>query len=241
MPRDKVRIRFRKDGDLRLVSHHDLMRCFERMLRRAALPFRSTSGFHPKPRLVFALSLPLGVVGCEEVVELELDAELPPEEVRERLARQAPSGLTILSARRIAPGTTAQVRRVRYQLSLPPERATGLLERLAQLLQATECWVQRTRPQPRRINVRPYLHDLRLGDGALAMDLEVTPTGTARADDVLALLGLDDLLAAGAVLERSRLELHDEVSQPESPARPEGPRPAPGAPERATDLVEGNA
>src|SRR5438270_5642800 len=72
---DKVRIRFRKDGDLRLVSHHDLMRCFERMLRRAALPMRNTSGFHPKPRLVFALSLPLGVIGRDEVAELELEQD----------------------------------------------------------------------------------------------------------------------------------------------------------------------
>lgn len=40
--REKVRVRFRKGGDLRLVSHHDLMRTFERMLRRASLPFRST-------------------------------------------------------------------------------------------------------------------------------------------------------------------------------------------------------
>ena len=31
----KVRLRFAKCGDLRLVSHHDLMRCLERMLRRA--------------------------------------------------------------------------------------------------------------------------------------------------------------------------------------------------------------
>ena len=84
--RDKVRIRFRKSGDLRLLSHHDLMRTFERMLRRAALPFRHSQGFHPNPRLVFALSLPLGVVGCEEVVELELDEVLPPDEMHERLA-----------------------------------------------------------------------------------------------------------------------------------------------------------
>ena len=71
--RDKVRLRFRKDGSLRWLSHHDLLRTFERMLRRSALPFRSTQGFHPHPRLVFALSLPLGVVGVEEVAELELD------------------------------------------------------------------------------------------------------------------------------------------------------------------------
>src|SRR5262249_10980397 len=98
---DKVRIRFRKDGDLRMVSHHDLMRCFERMLRRAALPVRPTSGFHPKPRLVFALSLPLGVVGCDEVAELELDQPVSPAEVHQHLARQAPAGLTIVAVHRV--------------------------------------------------------------------------------------------------------------------------------------------
>ncbi|HXG09760.1 MAG TPA: TIGR03936 family radical SAM-associated protein [Gemmataceae bacterium] len=210
MVRDKVRIRFRKNGDLRLVSHHDLMRCFERMLRRAGLPFRSTSGFHPKPRLVFALSLPLGVIGHEEVVELELDAELSPEEVHERLARQAPPGLEILQVRRIEPGRTAQVRSVSYRLPLPPERAEGLPSKLTEVLNAAECWVQRTRPTLRRVNIRPFLRDLRLRDGVLEMDLWVTSQGTARADDVLALLGLDDLPTAGAVLERTRLELHDE-------------------------------
>ncbi len=85
----KFRIRFRKCGDLRFLSHHDLMRAFERMLRRAALPFRSTEGFHPHPRLVFALSLPLGVVGLDEAVELELLQELPPEEVFSRLGADA--------------------------------------------------------------------------------------------------------------------------------------------------------
>ncbi|MFM8273810.1 MAG: DUF2344 domain-containing protein, partial [Gemmata sp.] len=30
---DKFRFRFVKSGTLRLVSHHDLMRCAERMLR----------------------------------------------------------------------------------------------------------------------------------------------------------------------------------------------------------------
>src|SRR5262245_27743209 len=101
MAREKFRIRFRKTCDLRLVSHHDLMRCFERMLRRAELPFHSTEGFNPKPRMVFALSLGLGIEGWEEVVELELDEALPADEVQARLARQAPAGLTLLSVRRI--------------------------------------------------------------------------------------------------------------------------------------------
>ena len=56
---DKVRIRFRKSGDLRLVSHRDLMKCFERILRRAALPIHVSQGFHPMPRMVFGMPLAL--------------------------------------------------------------------------------------------------------------------------------------------------------------------------------------
>jgi radical SAM-linked protein len=209
---DKVRIRFRKGGDLRLVSHHDLMRCFERMLRRAALPVRTTSGFHPKPRLVFALSLPLGVVGCHEVAELELEQAIEPREVHARLARQAPDGLEILEVRRVESKAGAQVRRATYRIALPPNRRAGLPERITALLAADECWVDRTRPHRRRYDLRPYLDQLRLELDALEMDLWVTPTGGARAEEVLQLLGLDDLLAAGAVLERTGLELHDELS-----------------------------
>src|SRR5947209_12570650 len=107
---DKVRLRFRKGGPLRLLSHHDLLRAFERMLRRADLPFRRSQGFNPRPRLIFALSLPLGVVGREEVVELELRVGLSVDEVRERLAAQAPPGLEIRGARRIPLKAGAQVR-----------------------------------------------------------------------------------------------------------------------------------
>ena len=210
---DKHRIRFRKTAELRLISHHDLMRCFERMLRRAGLPFRSTSGFNPKPRLVFALPLPLGIVGCREIADLELDQELPPEEVCARLARQAPPGLEILTAERIAPRATAHVHRATYRVAVPPERWADLGPRLAALLAAPACWVERTRPQPRRLDIRPYISDLRLVPGALEMDLFVTPHGTARPGETLAPLGLGDLLESGTILERTNLELED-VGQP---------------------------
>src|SRR6188768_1097402 len=122
MTGDKFRFRFRKSGTLRLVSHHDLMRCAERMLRRAALPFKSTAGFHPTPRLVFALSMPLGVVGRDEVVELELTEPRDSGEVLTALNAQAPAGLEFTRAAVVPMKATGRVRRVVYELPLPPER-----------------------------------------------------------------------------------------------------------------------
>jgi len=212
-PRDKVRLRFRKDGSLRWLSHHDLLRTFERMLRRSELPFRSTKGFNPHPRVVFALSLPLGVIGCAEVVELELDEPLPPEEVRVRLAAQCPSGLAILSARRIDPKVTARVTGFSYGLTVPPERREGLPAKIEEALRSEECWVERSKPERRRLNVRPFVRALRYEENTsswLEMDLWLTPSGTARPEEVLGLVGLGGLLQAGAPLERVRLDLQDE-------------------------------
>ena len=218
---DKVRIRFRKSGDLRLVSHRDLMKCFERILRRAALPVHVSQGFHPMPRMVFGMPLGLGIVGLDEVLELEFDEPLEPAEVERRLAEQMPPGLEILSVRRIAPKAAVQVRRAGYRVAVSAERRADLPDRIAALVAAKECWIERTRPSPRRIDLRPYLSELRLTDQTLEMLLWVTPTGAARPDEVLALLGLGDLIGAGAPLERHVLELHDENSThrptPEAP------------------------
>jgi radical SAM-linked protein len=213
MVRDKVRIRFRKTGDLRLISHHDLMRCFERMLRRAALPFHSTEGFNPKPRLIFALPLSLGTVGHQEVVELELDAELAPDEIQARLKSQAPAGLEFLSVERISGKTTAHVRSVCYRLAVPPERHDELRKAMATLLQTTTCWIERSRPRPRRIDVRPYLRGLNLSSAGLEMELLVTPNGAVRPEEILHLLDLKDLVDAGTVIERIKLELEDEENR----------------------------
>jgi radical SAM-linked protein len=211
LPRERVRVRFRKGGDLRLISHHDLMRTFERLLRRAGLPFRSTEGFHPKPRFTFALSLPLGIVGCEEVVELELSEVIPPHEIRARMTSHTVPGLDILSVGRVEARRAAQVRRVTYRVPLPAGREAGLGERVAALLAAPACPVERTRPEKKQINLRPYIDQIRLAPGALEMDLWVLPSGMARPDEVLRLLALQDVIEAGAVIERSRLELEDET------------------------------
>jgi len=209
--RHKIRFRFRKDGDLRFVSHHDLMRCLERTLRRAEIPFRTTSGFHPHPRMVFALSLSLGIIGAEEVVEIELSEVIPADEALARVSFQAPPGMTFLSAREIPFNRTAIVRRMVFAIEIPPERRADVEIKLDALLKSEDCWVIRVKPSPRKVNIRPYIRDLRWDDSTLVFDLWVTTTGTARADELLGVLGCRDWLNAGGVLTRTQLEVIDEL------------------------------
>src|SRR5262245_4505592 len=114
--RFKYRIRFAKSGDLRLVSHHDLMHCCERLFRRGDIPIAFTQGFHPAPRMAFALSLALGLGGSNEVLELELTQDLAADDLLARLRRHAPAGLIFHSVRVISWRTSAQPRRAFYRL-----------------------------------------------------------------------------------------------------------------------------
>jgi radical SAM-linked protein len=234
VPGDKLRLRFSKTGTLRLLSHHDLMRCAERMLRRAEVPFKLTGGFHPTPRLVFALSLPLGVAGRNEVVEIELTHPLPAAEVLDRLNRTAPDGLTFLSAKTVPMKASAVPRRAVYCLPIPYDRSAEVRDAAEALLAEPKVWVDKYHPRPRRVNVRPYIRGIGLAacglaaeaakpQAALTLDLWVTGQGTARAEDVFKRLGLEDVLNDGAVQERTDLEIRDETppGQPDDP--PDGP------------------
>ncbi len=73
-------------------------------------------------------------------------------------------------------------------------------------------WIERTRPHHRRLDIRPFVAALTPAADGWTMALWITPHGAARPEEVVAALGLQALLDAGAVLERTDLELADETT-----------------------------
>ncbi len=220
MQGDKFRFRFRKTGPLRLLSHLDLARCLERTARRAEVPFKMSAGFHPQPRMIFALSLPLGAEGRQEIVEIEVTEVLDDQDVLNRLQAHSPPGFDFESVQVVPMKTCAMPRRVVYTLPIPAERVETANQRIAEVLAQDQVWVSRVKPKPRRLNIKPYLRHLEITDKTLSLDLWVTQSGSARADELLRTLNLFDLLDAGAILERSELQVHDETPASELDAPP---------------------
>lgn len=101
------------------------------------------------------------------------------------------------------------MRQVCYRVAIPGERAGELGARIRALLASETCPIERTRPEPRRLDVRPYIAAIRWLDGQLEMDLRVTPNGTARPQEILALLGLGSVLEEGPIFTRVSLELEE--------------------------------
>ena len=74
LPR-RVRIVFRKGEVVKYISNLDLLRAWERILRRARLPLAYTHGFSPHPRITIAMPLAVGCSGENEVLDVLLDRE----------------------------------------------------------------------------------------------------------------------------------------------------------------------
>ena len=103
MVRQRLRIRFRKQGNLRLIGHRDLVRSLERLFRRAGLRLAMSEGFHPKPRMSFPSALALGIEGLDEVMELQLAEPCTAEELLERLESHEIPGLSFRSVEVLSP------------------------------------------------------------------------------------------------------------------------------------------
>ncbi|MDR2647993.1 MAG: TIGR03936 family radical SAM-associated protein [Oscillospiraceae bacterium] len=147
-----LRLRFKKCGRAKYISHLDLMRAFTRAVRRADLPLWYTEGFHPHVFLSFPLPLPLGQESLCEAVDLRLESPVPPDEIAARMQTACPEGITIVSAGEpwCAAGEIAQAV---YDIAFTfenPRIAEVWLAQAEDLLRAGELTAVKTGKQGRR-------------------------------------------------------------------------------------------
>jgi radical SAM-linked protein len=207
MGKARVRIRFRKQGDLRLISHRDLACAMERLFRRVGLPVAMSQGFHPKPRINFPLSLALGIEGLDELMEIQLEEPRDAARLLAELREHAPAGLVFLSVEAVADGAPKpRVRHATYTIPVPPDRAAGLAQRVEHLAAQPHWPIHRPgRDEP--LNLAADVADLAWDGRLLTMRLHVTGQGNVRPQEVLAALELADLLEQGHWLTRTEVAI----------------------------------
>src|SRR5215217_5071694 len=91
----RLRVTFARGDLLRYITHLDLMRSWERAIKRAELPIAYSEGFTRHPQLALAAPLPVGATAEGELMDVYLESALEPKVFHDRLARQTPPGLTI--------------------------------------------------------------------------------------------------------------------------------------------------
>ena len=117
----RLRVWLGKQGDMALVSHLDLIRLFDRAVRRAALPIAFTGGYHPGPRISPANALSLGATSAGEIVDFELTEALEPSVFQAKLQAQLPVDIPIYQVKVIPvtdPSATKQLEKAEYFITM---------------------------------------------------------------------------------------------------------------------------
>lgn len=96
-----IRVKFSKTGKLRFISHLDLMRLFQRAVRRAELPLTFTEGYNPHHKISIALALPVGISSEAEYADFEFSQRINTEDFKERMNKNLPEGILFLEAKSI--------------------------------------------------------------------------------------------------------------------------------------------
>ncbi len=209
--RIRYRIRFAKIDLLRWISHRDLARLWERLVRRANLQLSMTEGFHPKPRIGFPSALALGVEGKDEVVELELAEELPPAELLNRLCADNQPGLVINSVKQLPERFgKAQLLRSDYIITMNDAVDTQATQQAIDRLLVQETVSVKRKQKTLSVVVATQIPVLQIHEGQLQLSLAASESATLRPLDVLQLLGCDDWIENGTQIIRTRVVLEKE-------------------------------
>ncbi|MFN3476963.1 MAG: TIGR03936 family radical SAM-associated protein, partial [Candidatus Methylomirabilales bacterium] len=168
--KQRIRFAFQKVGVLRFLSHLELHRALVRAMRRAGIPLAYSQGYHSKPRLAFALALPVGVEGVNELADVALAEPYAPEAFQELVNGELPPELQVLKAWEVpllVPSLTSQVEGAVYRIflsafSLQPSAFSFSEEVCRRFLEKASIPVQVVgKERVAEVDARPYIMDFR--------------------------------------------------------------------------------
>lgn len=163
----RLRLEFTKEEELRFVSHLDLMKTFERAMRRANVPLAFSEGFNPHPKMAFASALAVGVTSAREYMDIETVQDVSTENIKNDLNNALPKGLhitTVMTVAKSLPALMASVNRALYEVTISvvePVSSEELLMAIKKIMDLPELIVLRsTKKGPRPKDIRPGIDQI---------------------------------------------------------------------------------
>jgi radical SAM-linked protein len=195
----RLRLKFSRGEELKFLAHLDLMRLWERALRRAGLPLAYSEGFSPHPQIALAAPLSVGVTSQAELMDVFLSRWIPPQSFTAQASKQLPRGIDLLEVWPVgpkAPSLQSQIRFIEYKVEVKAEQGREEVElALQSFLSAEEIpWHHFRDTGARHYDLRALVDNLWLIDChdalcALGMRLRCDEKGAGRPEQVTKALG----------------------------------------------------
>ena len=186
----RVRLELTKGEEVRHLSHLNMMKTFDRAIRRTDIPIAFSQGYNPHQRLSFGPALKVGVISSSEYIDLELASAMNVERLKEALNQSLPSGINIRNAALISPrakSLSSIINLSTYQIKMCSKEFLPLDEAIQTFLKKDEIWILRN---DKRVEVRKSVRDIQILQELKeeVSTLEITlrvQNGSAKIDEVL--------------------------------------------------------
>ncbi|MEN8906371.1 MAG: TIGR03936 family radical SAM-associated protein [Clostridiales bacterium] len=164
----KIRVKFLRGEKVKYISHLDLMKVFERALKRADLPIDYSNGFNPHPKIVFGLPLSVGVTSESEFVDFQFKDKIIPVDFIKRVNTQLPQDVETITAKEFDNNKNIMnlIERASYEIEVSfckdinREEIDNLVE---EFLNKNEIIVsKKAKKKLKDINIRPLVHKFEL-------------------------------------------------------------------------------
>lgn len=189
----RIRFSFSKTRAMQFTSHLDLMRTWERALRRAELPLSYSQGFNPRPKITFAAPLPLGWTSETEVMDVWFkDEELELAVILERITQACPPGILVHEIHQVdntLPKLPTILRSMEYSIELP-QTHPDLGNKIQEFLHADSI-IREKRGKEYDLRELVEMVELKEDGSVIFSRFSAIEGKTGRPDELLKELGID--------------------------------------------------
>lgn len=162
----RLRVKFRKFGALRFIGHLDVMRFFQKAIRRAEIDIAYTAGFSPHQIMSFAAPLGVGLTSNGEYMDIQVNSLISCEDVKNRLNQASIPGIEIMDVTILPEASAnamASVAAASYTVRFRPgkEPHARLKEAVPGFLAREEILItKKTKKGERQVDLRPGIYEL---------------------------------------------------------------------------------
>jgi len=195
----RLRLTFSRGEEVKYISHLDLMRLWQRALRRADIPLAYSQGFSPHPKLSLAAPLAVGVTSGGELMDIFLEHRVSPHFFIKTIGKQLPPSIDISEVVEVGlglPSLQSQVRYAEYEVGVATDKGPKEVDASLGSLLARDTlpWQHARDKEIRKYDLRSLIESLWLLDWdppecTLGMRLRCDNKGTGRPEQVISALG----------------------------------------------------
>lgn len=163
---------------MKFIGHLDIMRYFQKAVRRAGIDVAYSEGFSPHMIMSFAAPLGVGITSTGEYFDMEIKTPVASAEAVERLNQVMAEGMKILSFRKVPDGKAGKamslVAAADYQVRFRPgmEPCGDWREKAEAFLAQQEIVVlKKTKKNEKEVDIKPFLYAAEIREEELFLQL----------------------------------------------------------------------